>query len=167
LVQPPFMLIDYMIALQLLSFLHRNTKKKSEWRDFFGQLWPLPRYPNQTSKSSLFRMHYFCLQSKNLRNLLVGARHMSEHSSPPPAEPALTQFSVQLVTHTKVSALTPAGKPTQKNTKDVKSKELSFACTDSNYIGFLCAILDKHNETKYTVSAQCHFPFKYYHTGRK
>ena len=87
---------------------------------------------------------------------------MSEQSSPPPAESTLTQFSVQLVTHTKVPALTPAGKPTQKNKKDVKSKELSFACTEVNYIGFLRAILDKHNETKYTVSAQHHFPFKYY-----
>ena len=92
---------------------------------------------------------------------------MSEQSSPPPAESTLTQFSVQLVTHTKVPALTPAGKPTQKNKKNVKSKELSFACTDENYIRVLHAILDKHNETKYTVSAQCHFPFKYYHTGRK
>ena len=107
------------------------------------------------------------LTSRNLPDQLVSARHMSEQSSPPPAEPTLTQFSVQLVTHTKVSALTPAGKPTQKNKKDVKSKQLSFACTDANYIGFLHAILDKHNEMKYTVSAQRHFPFKYYHTGRK
>ena len=67
--------------------------------------------------------------------------HMSEHFSPPPAKPTLTQFSVQLVTHTKVSSLTPAGKPTQKNKKDVKSKELSFAYTDANYIGFLLPFL--------------------------
>jgi len=80
---------------------------------------------------------------------------MAEHSSPSPDPgPTVTQFSVQLVFHTKVSALTAAGKPTQKTKKDVKSKELSFACSDTNYIGFLRAILDKHNETKYTVSTQ-------------
>ena len=28
-------------------------------------------------------------------------------------------------------------------------------------------ILDKHNETKYTVSTQHHFPFEYYHMGWK
>ena len=91
---------------------------------------------------------------------------MSEPASPPPG-PTVTQFSVQLVFHTKVTALTSSGKPTQKNKKEIKSKELSFACTDTNYIGFLRAILDKHNETKYVVSTDCHFPFKYYHTGRK
>ena len=93
---------------------------------------------------------------------------MAEHSSPSPDPgPTVTQFSVQLVFHTKVSALTAAGKLTQQTKKDVKSKELLFACSDANYIGFLRAILDKHNKTKYTVSTQCHFPFKHYHTGQK
>jgi hypothetical protein len=107
-------------------------ERKTEWCDFFGQLWSPAWYPNQTSMSSLslFRMTMLFL----LRNLLVGVQHMSKHFSPPPAEPTLTQFSLQLVTHTKVSSPTPAGKPTQKNKKDVKSKELSFACTDANYL---------------------------------
>lgn len=77
-------------------------------------------------------------------------------------------ISVQLVFHTKVSALTSSGKPMQNNNnKEVKSKELSFPCTDTNYIGFLQAILDKHNMTRYAVSTDHHFPFKYYHTGWK
>ena len=93
---------------------------------------------------------------------------MAEHSSPSlDPGPTVTQFSVQLIFHTKVSALTAAGKLTQKTKKDVKSKELSFACSDTNYTGFLCAILDKHNKIKYTVLTQHHFPFKYYHTGWK
>ena len=85
---------------------------------------------------------------------------MAEHSSPSPDPgPTVTQFSVQLVFHTKVSALTAAGKPAQKTKKDVKSKELLFACSDTNYIGFLCAILNKHNKTKYTVLTQHHISF--------
>jgi transposase len=33
-------------VLQLFSFLRGNAKKKSEWRDFFGQLWSPSRCPN-------------------------------------------------------------------------------------------------------------------------
>ena len=88
--------VDIIIQLITAIFIStRKREKKKEWRDFFGQLWPPARYPNQTSKSSLFRMTALFL--------LVGAQHISEHSSPPPAEPVLTQFSVQLITHTKVS----------------------------------------------------------------
>jgi hypothetical protein len=93
---------------------------------------------------------------------------MSEPASHSPSPgPTVTQFSVQLIFHTKVSAPTSSGKPMQKNKKDVKSKELSFACMDTNYIGFLQAILDKNNETRYVVLTDHHFPFKYYHTGWK
>ena len=92
---------------------------------------------------------------------------MSVSASSPPPGPTVTKFSVQHVIHTKISALTSSGKPTQTNKKKVKSKELSFVCTDTNYIGFLQAILDKHNEMRYVVLTDCHFPFKYYHMGQK
>jgi hypothetical protein len=105
---------------------------------FFGVaqlLWSPARCPKQLNDNLTSQKIYLAIQLP-----------MSEPVSPSPSPgPIVTQFSVQLVFHTKVSALTSSGKPTQKNKKEVKSKELSFACTDTNYIGFLRAILDKQD----------------------
>ncbi|KAH9916502.1 hypothetical protein B0H21DRAFT_703012 [Amylocystis lapponica] len=53
-----------------------------------------------------------------------------------------------------------------KPAKDIKTKEITFAPSEGNYLEFLRAILKKHGETKYTVTKKQKFSFKYNHKGR-
>ncbi|KIO07109.1 hypothetical protein M404DRAFT_137821, partial [Pisolithus tinctorius Marx 270] len=51
------------------------------------------------------------------------------------------------------------GKTTPKAT--MKTKELTFAVNDTNYLNFLQHVLDKHGLGQYRVSSSKHFPFKF------
>ncbi|KIO01842.1 hypothetical protein M404DRAFT_89195, partial [Pisolithus tinctorius Marx 270] len=51
------------------------------------------------------------------------------------------------------------GKTAPKAT--MKTKELTFAVNNTNYLNFLQHVLDKHGQGQYRVSSSKHFPFKF------
>ena len=74
-------------------------------------------------------------------------------SSPPPEDDSLgQQFSISLTVYSKVKNMTTKGKTTSKVEKSTKLKELSFCTNNSNYIGFLQAVLLKHGLDDYEVT---------------
>jgi hypothetical protein len=79
-------------------------------------------------------------------------------------EPPLLTHSaivaVQLTHHVTIPAQGAKGKPKEK--KEQKTKELKhlFTATPENYIAFLTAVLAKHGEEKYNVTAKKWFSFK-------
>jgi hypothetical protein len=74
-------------------------------------------------------------------------------------------FSLQLIRHTL--AIPKIGKrPAIKSKRDLQSKELVFACLPDNYVHFMRAMLTRFGETKWKVSDQQRYKFKYYHPGR-
>ena len=80
-------------------------------------------------------------------------------------EELCTNFSLQLIRHTP--AVPKIGKqPAIKSKRDVQMKELAFTCLPENYVPFMRAILTRFGETKWKVSDQQRFKFKYHHPGR-
>ena len=96
---------------------------------------------------------------------------MSSHASSPTPEPLAPAqaapappvhsavVSAQLTHHVTIPAQ-GRGKPKEK--KELKTKELkySFSPTSENYVEFLQAILAKHGEEKYNITAKKRFSFK-------
>src|SRR5882762_9115612 len=82
----------------------------------------------------------------------------------------MTTFSVQITYHIPVPKDSTGGqhskgKATKKTKKETKSKELIFHVDEDGYLSFLKALLEKHSETRYQVTASKPFSFKYcYHT---
>lgn len=98
-------------------------------------------------------------------SITIMSDNSSKHSTPKPdMEPI--QLSVSLTYHKKTQA-TDAAKGSGKTMKDIKKKEAMFHLADDNYVLFLCALLATHGETKYQVSANNVFWFKYYYKGCK
>jgi hypothetical protein len=73
------------------------------------------------------------------------------------------EFSLQLI-YTASKKKKGQGKGGGK--KEIRGKDLFFTCTQSNYLDFLKALLDRYGENKYTVTKKQHFPFKYHYPGR-
>jgi hypothetical protein len=81
------------------------------------------------------------------------------------SEDYYANFSIQLIRHTL--AIPKIGKqPAIKSKRDVLSKELVFACLPDNYVHCMRAMLKPFGETKWKVSDQQRYKFKYYHPGR-
>src|SRR5271170_885857 len=81
------------------------------------------------------------------------------------SEDYCANLSIQLVRHTP--AIPKIGKqPAIKSKRDVLSKELIFACLPDNYLHCMRAMLKRFGETKWKISDQQRYKFKYYHPGR-
>jgi hypothetical protein len=78
----------------------------------------------------------------------------------PPAEltPPLPQFIVTVTSHLTHHSITPAqtakGKPKDKKEQKTKEHPHTFSPTTDNYLLFLKAVLAKHGEAKYNVTAK-------------
>jgi hypothetical protein len=79
---------------------------------------------------------------------------------PTPLPVHAVTITAQLTYHITVPALGAKGKP--KDKKEQKTKELkhSFTPTSENYIDLLNALLAKHGEEKYNITAKKRFSFK-------
>ncbi|KIO10419.1 hypothetical protein M404DRAFT_129759 [Pisolithus tinctorius Marx 270] len=77
--------------------------------------------------------------------------------SPTPVAEKLHSFTISLSVYGPKKK--EKGKTAPKAT--MKTKELTFAVNDTNYLDFLQHVLDKHGQGQYRVSSSKHFPFKF------
>lgn len=86
----------------------------------------------------------------------------SEADENPPAQRPPQEFSLQLVYY-----IPTKGKRGNKGAKkEIRGKDLHFACTGMNYLDFLKALLKRYGESKYKITTTQRFAFKLYHPGR-
>ena len=71
-----------------------------------------------------------------------------------------TTFAISLTTQ-KTTPPKAGSKAAPKVTKDTKTKETKFTVNKGNYLDFLKALLSKHGETRYKITEQSIFSFKY------
>ncbi|KAI6022829.1 hypothetical protein BKA83DRAFT_11121 [Pisolithus microcarpus] len=84
-------------------------------------------------------------------------------SSPSPELEKQFSFAVALTVYSNLKKKTKGKASASKEVKSVKTKELLFPLRDSNYLGFLQSLLEKHRQDQYVVSDRrwYEYPFKF------
>ncbi|KAI6025200.1 hypothetical protein BKA83DRAFT_4491946 [Pisolithus microcarpus] len=82
-------------------------------------------------------------------------------SSPSPELEKQFSFAVALTVYSNLKKKMKGKASASKEVKSVKTKELLFPLRDSNYLGFLQSLLEKHGQDQYVVSDRRWYPFKF------
>ena len=118
--------------------------------------------PQPKKKNVCISQKIFYQVQSSLNLFLPMPTESESHSSSPQAEAISfsTTFAISLTVQ-KVTPPKPGSKAASKVSKDTKTKETQFAVDKDNYVGFLKLLLAKHGESKYRVTKQNVFSFKY------